>query len=251
MRAELEKVGYRVFLIPDSSETPLGIDRLADGTLDGVILTTVGFGSQLPHSLASRKIPFVLANRQIDGAEADTVVVDNQLGARLVASLLADLGHVRVAAILGPPETSSGRDRGIGFQEGLSDRGITLPPSRVRRGPFTYRAGYSSASELLAASEPPTAIFCGNDVIAFGACNAAATRGLIPGRDVTIIGFDDIAMSAWDLFRLTTVTGDLGAMAASAVRLLIQRINSADHPPERVMLTPKLILRETHAPPPS
>jgi LacI family transcriptional regulator len=121
----------------------------------------------------------------------------------------------------------------------------------VLRGPFTYQAGYSSAIELLAASEPPTAIFCGNDVIAFGACNAAATCGLIPGRDVTIIGFDDIAMSAWDLFRLTTVTGDLGAMAASAVRLLIQRINSADHPPERVMLTPKLILRETHAPPPS
>jgi LacI family transcriptional regulator len=251
MRAEFEKLGYRVLLIPDSTETPLEIDRLADGTLDGVILTAVMLGSQLPHRLAARQIPFVLANREIDGIQADTVVVDNRLGGRLVASLLADLGHVKVAAILGPLDTSAGRDRGIGFKDELSDRGIALFPDRVRSGQFTYEAGYGSTIELLDAPQPPTAIFCGNDVIAFGACNAAAARGLVPGRDLTIIGFDDIAMSAWDLFRITTVSGDLVGMAETAARLLVKRITSSGGPAERVTLTPKLVLRGTHAPPPA
>jgi LacI family transcriptional regulator len=249
MRAEFERLGYRVLLIPDSSEAPLEIDRLADGTLDGVILTTVMLGSQLPHNLAARQIPFVLANREIDGIDADTVVLDNQLGGQLVASLLADLGHVRVAAILGPPDTSVGRDRGIGLRQGLSDRAIALLPSRVRSGPFTYEAGYRSTLDLLATPEPPTAIFCGNDVIAFGACNAAAARGLTPGRDLTIVGFDDIEMSAWDLFQITTVNGDMVGMAERAAQLLIQRIESPGSLPQRVTLAPRLVLRGTHAAP--
>jgi DNA-binding LacI/PurR family transcriptional regulator len=249
MRAEFEKLGYRVLLIPDSTEMPLEIDRLADGTLDGVILTTVMLGSQLPHRLASRGIPFVLVNREVDGIQADAVVVDNRLGGRLAASLLADLGHVKVAAILGPLDTSVGRDRGLGFREGLSDRGVALPPGRVHSGPFTYQTGYDATIDLLDAAEPPTAIVCGNDVIAFGACNAAASRGLVPGRDLTIIGFDDIAMSAWDVFQITTVSGDLQGMAETAVRLLIERISSPERAAERVTLTPTMVLRGTHAPP--
>ncbi|MCU1478473.1 MAG: LacI family transcriptional regulator [Subtercola sp.] len=249
MRAEFERLGYRMLLIPDSSENPLEIDRLADGTLDGVILTTVVLGSQLPHRLAARKIPFVLANREIDGIQADTVVLDNQLGGKIVASLLADLGHEKVAAILGPADTSVGRDRGTGFQQGLSERRIALLPERVRNEPFTYSAGHKATIELLAAAEPPTAIFCGNDVIAFGACNAVASLGLIPGHDITIIGFDNIEMSDWDLFRITTVNGDLKGMAENAARLLIRRIASPDGAPERITLEPELILRATHAPP--
>jgi LacI family transcriptional regulator len=249
MRVEFERLGYRVLLIPDSSEHPLEIDRLADGTLDGVILTTVMLGSQLPHRLAARHIPFVLANREIDGIDADTVVLDNPLGGRLVASLLADLGHVNVAAILGPADTNVGRDRGIGFQQGLSDRGIALRPDKVRTGPFTYLAGHQATTELLTAADPPTAIFCGNDVIAFGACNAAAALGLIPGRDITIVGFDNIEMSDWDLLRITTVNGDMEGMAKKAAGLLVRRIDSPGTTPERIILTPKLILRGTHAPP--
>ena len=250
LRDCLERSGYRTLLVADRVDEPVEIERLADGSLDGVILTTTLLGSSLPRELKARGIPCVLANREAAGALVDTVVMDNRAGAARAARLLADLGHRRVGAVFGPRDTSTGRDREAGFREELAARGIVLPARMVRRGQFTFETGYAALTGLLAAPGPPTAVFCANDVIAMGARCAAAALGRDVPRELTLLGFDDIAMAAWEVFALTSVHCDLAAMAGHAVRLLLERIKEPAKDTERIVLTPTLALRRTHAAPP-
>ncbi|MCC4321349.1 type 1 periplasmic-binding domain-containing protein [Streptomyces malaysiensis] len=123
-RTELDSLGYRTLLLPDSAESPVNAVQLADGSLDGVIMTTLTLGSSLPHTLAMCKIPLVLMNREVDGAVAGTCVIDNRDGAAKIAGLLAELRHGAVGAVFGPQNTSTGRDREIRLREGLGEHGI-------------------------------------------------------------------------------------------------------------------------------
>lgn len=248
LQDRLDQAGYRTLLIADRGERPVEIGRLVDGSLDGVVLTTTAIGSRLPHELELRGIPYVLVNREVDGVRADSCSVDNRGGAIEVAHLLAGLGHDDVAMIAGPEDTSTGRDREAGFRYGLSEHGLPLRRSAVYRGAFSYATGRSGMLRLLDGPAPPTAVFCANDVIAMGACNAAAACGVRLPTDLTIVGFDDIAMASWDLFQLTTVHSALSVMAQTAVRLLLERIRNPRRDPERVVLRPTLVLRATHGP---
>jgi DNA-binding LacI/PurR family transcriptional regulator len=190
-----------------------------------------------------------MVNRTVDGIEADRCVAGNRVGAAAVAELLAHLGHRRVAAILGPESTSTGQERADGFRDALAHRGIDLPPARMVHGPFDPDTGRRGLIRLISTEAPPTAVFCGNDVIALGALNAAASLGIdIPER-LTIVGFDDIPMAAWEVFDLTTVRVDLPEMARSVAALLVERLATPDAPARSVVLEPRLIMRGTHGPP--
>ena len=94
--------------------------------------------------------------------------------------------------------------------------------------------------------EPPTALVCGNDVVAFGAIDAARSLGLdVPG-DVSVIGFDDVPMAAWEVFQLTTVRQPLADMARAAARLLVERIeHDGDIGPGRERLFATSLVRRT------
>lgn len=249
LRAQLDRRGYRILLIPDSRAAPVAIERLVDGSLDGVILTTTVLDSSLPRRLADLGRPFVLLNREIDDALADTCVVANRTGAAQVARFIAELGHRLIGAVLGPADTSTSRDREAGFRSELIAQGLTLPRQMVRRGSFTYETGRAATLSLLDLPTPPSAIFCANDVLALGALNAAATRGVAVGAELTVVGFDDIALAAWDMFRLTTMRCDLTALADTAVELLTRRIEDSQLSTQRVVLPARLVRRGTHGPP--
>jgi LacI family transcriptional regulator len=243
----LDRANYGTILFTDRGQAPHEMEALLDGSLDGVVLTTCETSSPLPAELGSRGFPFVLVNREVDGAAADVCVVDNRSGARDVASLLADLGHRTIAAIMGPASTSTGREREDGFRDGLAERGLTLPPRYVRRGAFTSDTGYRALSELMALAPSPTAVFCGNDVIAMGAFNAARALGIRIPQDLSLIGFDDIPMARWEVFQLTTVQSDLARLAAATADLLFRRIADPTIDKARVVLSARLVLRGTHA----
>ena len=169
-------------------------------------------------------------------------------GARMAAEELVSLGHRRIAAIFGPAHTSTGRDREQGFQAALADAGVPLPAKRVRRGPFAYETGRRALHELLTGTAQPTAIFCGNDVIAIGALNAAREAGVAVPGELAVIGFDDIAMAAWPLFALSTVRQDLAAMAETAIELLFARVAKPQRPLQRVTVPTTLVRRRSHGP---
>jgi LacI family transcriptional regulator, galactose operon repressor len=247
----LQRRGRRmIVLTPDEADDAGLLATLLDGALDGALLTTTRLDSALPGELVARGFPCVLLNRTIDDAPCDACTVDNRAGGALAADTLARLGHRAVGAILGPPDTSTGRDRAAGFRAALARRGIPLPEARVRSGPFDFAAGRAAASELLATR--PTALFCANDVLAMGALDALRTEGVrVPG-EMTVIGFDDIAMAAWAAFALTTVGHDIDGMVERAAQLLLDRVGedpAARAPARNVVLPPALVERATHAPP--
>lgn len=238
----------RVVVVTDSPERPVGAEALLDGSIDGAVLATCLLDSRLPAALAGRGLPVVLFNRAVDDAPVDTCVSANREGGRQIAAELVRLGHRRIGALLGPAETSTAREREAGFRAGLADAGVDLPAERVQRGPYSYEAGHQGLRALLAVGAPPTAVFCGNDVIALGALNAASAAGTDVPTRLSLIGFDDITMASWDAFQLTTVRQDLAAMAGETAKLLLERIADPDRPPRHVTVPVTLTRRASHAP---
>jgi LacI family transcriptional regulator len=244
----LARAGRRMLVLtPDGDDQAL-LTRLLDGSMDGAILTTTPLDSGVPSALMRRNFPFALLNRTIDGPACDSCTVDNVAGARLAAEALVRLGHTEIAALFGPQATSTGRDREAGFRAVLEEAGIPLPDARVRRGPFDFAYGHAGTEALLRLR--PTAIFCANDVIALGAFNALRAAGIRVPDDLTLIGFDDISMAAWEVFELTTVRQDIARMVETAADLVLERVAAPGRPPERIVLPPTLVERATHGPPP-
>lgn len=253
---ELERCDYRMMLLAERSDDALATERLLDHSIDGAVLTTTSTGSELPDALRRKQLPFVFLNR-LDGREGghgrggvDAAVVDNERGGRIAAAELADLGHRAPALLGGSPDTSTGREREQGFVAGLADAGIALPDNRIRRGRYDFDTGYQGLPELLAADSSITAVFCGNDVVAIGAYNAALRAGVRIPDELTLIGFDDLPMASWEAFALTTIRYDLPVMARAAARLLVDRLSGeAPDAAQRVVVDPEIVRRGTHAPP--
>ena len=151
--------------------------RLADGSYDGVILTTTLRTSRLPRDLTERAVPHVLVNRVLDHPESPSCTVDNAAGAQAVSALVAGLGHRHVAAIHGPVATSTGRERALWLRAACATAVSRCRESCATRR-FGHDAGMAAAHSLFDESPRPTAIVCGNDVIALGALSAARQRGL-------------------------------------------------------------------------
>jgi LacI family transcriptional regulator len=250
---ELASLDYRMVLLTeriegDGDREPL--EALVDRGIDGAVLTTSTVDSSVPRELVRRGIPFVLLAREVDGVAADAVVADNALGASLIAAELARFGHRRVGAIFGPANTSTGRDRERGFRAGLAAAGVALPDAAVRRGGFVVASGYDAMRELMALPERPTVVACFNDLVAIGALNAARTLGLDVPRDVSITGWDDLPIAAWDIVQLTTVSQSMDEMARTAARLLVERIEGRAGPEvRRVLFEPRIVARATLGPP--
>lgn len=224
---ELRLMGYRVVLFAERTDIPTGqeaLSRLLDHSIDGVLVTTATLGSRFPDAVRERDLPLVLLNRHVDGMDVDRVVADNHEGGRQAARHLLELGHERIAVVRGPANTSTSRDRLAGFVEELGTAGVELSESMTREGPYTHQNGYQHARDLLRLAAPPTALFCANDIIAFGAVDAAKSLGVGVPSQLSILGFDDVPMAAWEVFQLTTVRQPLGDMARAAARMLAERI---------------------------
>jgi LacI family transcriptional regulator len=243
----LERSDNRMVVLTPGRGDPERLERLVDGSTDGVVLTTTLLDSQLPARLLDRRFPFVLLNRIVDDVAADSCSVANVDGAATIAAALVRHGHHDIAAVFGPSNTSTGRDREIGFRQELDKHGIVLRPELTRRGPFAHETGHRAIRELLSNRPRPTAVFCANDVIAIGALNAARALAIGVPDELSIVGFDDIAMAAWEVFRLTTVRQNLQAMCETAIDLLLARISEPDRPPQQQVLPARLVRRATLA----
>jgi LacI family transcriptional regulator len=243
---EFAFAGYRAILFNERTEAASVEQRVRDlvdgAAVDGLVYVSATLGSPLPGHRA-REIPIVLVNRYIDSARADTVVSDNRGGGRLVAQAMLELGHRRIALITGPENTTTSRDRELGFRELLQASGAQLDERLRRVGQFSHRSGYQWCLDLLTAEPRPTAVFAANDVIAFGALDAARRLGVRVPAELSVVGFDDIDMAGWEGFNLTTVRQPLAEIGRVAAKLLIERIAGDDTPPPRTRVFPVVLVR--------
>jgi LacI family transcriptional regulator, galactose operon repressor len=251
MIAALHQQGYLSVVIPDDDVDALDPVPLVDGSLDGVILTTVHRGSALPAELARHGVPCVLVNRETGEASVDASVAANDEGARQAARFLVDLGHARIGFIGGLAKTTTSHLRRAAFADELHRLGRDLSPQLAVDGRYSLGHGRAGFARIMSARRPPTAVFCANDILALGALEEARALGLAVPGDVTIIGFDDMPLSALTTVGLTTVSVDLAQMGRTAVDLLLTRIANPGLPARREIHPTRLTQRGTHAPPPS
>jgi DNA-binding LacI/PurR family transcriptional regulator len=135
-----------------------------------------------------------------------------------------------------------------GYRAGLGRAGIPVDERLVHFSDFRTGAGQAGARAVLDQPDPPTAIFAGSDMQAFGVYKEAAARGLRIPEDLSVVGFDDIAFSELTTPPLTTVRQPLARMAAEAVRLLLDAGDGMPGPPRRVELATHLVVRGSTGP---
>ena len=162
-------------------------ETLLDRGVDGLILATARIDDSLPASLRERGIPHVLVLRT-DGV-SPSALGDDETGGYLAVRHLLDLGHRDIAVVTGPWFTSSGQDRLRGAQKALAEAGIDLPDGRVISTGYGVDAGSEAGYTLLRAEARPTAIFAANDNLAIGIIGAARNLGILPGQDLSIVGY--------------------------------------------------------------
>ncbi|MBU3215172.1 LacI family transcriptional regulator [Clostridium estertheticum] len=153
------------------------------------------------------------------------VNADNYYGAYKATNYLIGLGHSSIAHIVGISENLSGIERFNAYKNALTDAGISVKSNLIVKGDFTINGGYNATKKLLQ-KEIPTAIFCGNDMMAIGAMQAIEEANLNVPEDISIVGFDDIEVARYINPALTTVRMKLLEMASIATNTLITSIES-------------------------
>jgi len=195
---------------------------------------------------AAAEAPLVMVGRNVRGANADTVLINETHGTGLVLDHLVGLGHERIAHV----------DGGSGAG-GPQRRSAYLREMRARRlgrhalvigGDFTEEAGVNAAGELLSLPELPTAIFAANDMVAAGLLGGFDRAGVDIPHDVSIVGYDNISIAHLAHVSLTTVDQPRTEMGRLALELLLDRIDNR-RPNEVRLIEPTLVVRSTTARP--
>ncbi|WP_166845896.1 LacI family DNA-binding transcriptional regulator [Isoptericola sp. BMS4] len=178
-----------------------------------------------------------------------SLAVDQRAGARTATEHLLDLGHRDVLHVAGPSDWFDALEREAGWREALTARGVV--PARPRRCSWSAGDGYAAGRDLaeaVAAGEGPTAVLAGNDQLALGLLRAFWERGLSVPDDVSVVGFDDVAGSAYFVPPLTTVRQPFDALGRRSVAMVVGALAGQRVPTERI--APELVVRSSTAAPP-
>ncbi|MEV6036420.1 LacI family DNA-binding transcriptional regulator [Nonomuraea sp. NPDC052116] len=239
-----QQEGYSVVLC-NSDEDPAKEETYVAAALSeqmaGVIISSSG-SVKAAKTLVDSPVPVVAVDRELPRGAVDTVVVDNEGGARTATEHLLAAGYRRIACIAGPEGVSTADLRLRGYTTAL--RGDPV----IVRADFREQGGYDAMAALLSSPEPPDAVFVANNLMTVGALRCLTERGVdVPGQ-VGLVGFDEIPWA--DLVRpspstVTQPTYELGRMAA---RLLVDRIATPAAKPATIVLPAELHARQSSTP---
>jgi LacI family transcriptional regulator len=225
-----------------------------DGRCDGLLCFTGCIDAQEVETILKTDLPVVfIGETQGEQAEHQGAIidVDNEQGAYLGVSHLTSLGHTRIAMMQGV-SISGNPNRIAGYRRALAERGLPSDDSLIYPTIAWEGSGYTQGIEILSrpAAERPTAVFCFNDVIAFGLLQAAVECGIRVPEDLSIVGFDDVLEAATTTPPLTTVRQPLAWIGQQAVEMLIEIIEGRLARDHRKTVPPELMIRYSTAPPP-
>ena len=242
MAAALAARGVRLMLVHagegNGGEAAL-LDAL-DYQSDAVIVAAGTLS--LAHSSLCVKagLPIILVGRVEDAPGVDGVVADNAAGARQAAELLRRTGSKRLAYLGRGGASFSDRERHDGFAAAAGG-----PVEVAHAGAREIGEAMKAAMALLTRPDPPDGIFCHNDLFAIGVIEAARALGLTVPGDVSVVGFNDIALASSRSFRLTTVDLSVPALVEGVLTLLDRRLAQPDAPGAAVRIPVQLVVRAT------
>ena len=211
--------------------------------VDAAVLIGVDNDDPLVAELALRRVPLVGVDVRCAGGRATYVGSDHADGVRLALAHLHALGHRRIAHVAGAANTVAGSERIQAFRHESAALGLEVSDELLRQGDFSSGSGYRETCALLALAQRPTAIVAASDLMALAALQAIHDAGLQPGRDVAVVGFDDLEAAALAHPPLTTIRQDRQELGTLAATRAIELIEDPDVTPQPTVLPVELVVR--------
>jgi DNA-binding LacI/PurR family transcriptional regulator len=244
--AAAERGYYLLIATPGASDDEIGqeLQLARSGRVDGLLLLDPRESDERVERLGGQSIPHVWIGPAPAESGSPSVIVASQAGAVQAVNYLYGLGHRRIALIQLPSELTESEPRYLGYIEALAAAGIEADPTLIVEGGRGQEDGYQAMQELMSLLEPPTAVLASSDELAFGAMHLLHDDGLEVGRDVSVVGFDDVPLAAHTHPPLTTLRQPrhtIGMRAAELLIGLIERRSGA----RQLTLEAQLIVRRS------
>jgi LacI family transcriptional regulator len=244
------RAGYRMLLCDTRSDLTIEgevIEEMIAHRVEGIAIAPVSDRSRSHlQRLPKFGVQFVLIDRTVRGIDSDVVLGDNAGGARRLVEHLISLGHTRIGFIVESDEVSTARDRHRGYVEALEGAGLAVDPDVIVRSTVDPEGGRDGMRRLLELSDPPTAVFTVNNLVALGAIEAVRTAGLEVPDDIALVCFDDIEYASRLYPFLTVMAQPAETLGSLGTQLLLDRIaGRAPEQPRVVVLPPQFTVRRS------
>ncbi|MBR2263332.1 MAG: LacI family DNA-binding transcriptional regulator [Firmicutes bacterium] len=245
----LRQQGYGLIICDsrlDQDSEKEALDFLLGRMVDGIITIPYDKSGQHLEAAHTRGVPVVVLDRLPTDFETDAVVLENADAARAAAETFIRNGHKDIAIINGPGSLFTMRERMRGFQETLAAHKIPIRPEWMIDGPMTIDGGYQNTKMIMSLWHRPTALFCANYEITFGAMIALNEMGIRIPEEISMIGFDNLPLARVIKPRLTMVMQPMEELAHKAAELLIDRIEeNAPQTPQIIRMQAELVEGES------
>lgn len=224
------------------------ISLLRQKSVDGFIISTAHYNDQNVISLLKENVPLVLLGRDIEDSEGypvDVVGSDNVKGGYIATKHLIELGHEKIACLLGPRQIKVNLEREFGYIKAMEEAKLKVYHEIVGYGDFKLEFGYKKTLKILKGHIKPTAFFAANDLTALGVIRALKTLDISVPKNVSVVGYDNTILAEMTDPPLTTVNQQMRKMGYLATELLIKKIKGERTVDERVVLDIDLVVRKS------
>lgn len=241
-------VGYGLFLCNSDENTEKEMDYtelLIQENVSGVIIAPTQEHSQAVQRFLAANIPVVVVDRRIQGADVDTVVIDNFTAAYELAQHLIENGYRNFGAVVGSIAATTAKERLAGFQKALADAGIMIDPAHVRIGAPRFDVGRQFTQEILSTPNPPEALLASNHLLASGVFQTIKDLDLRIPNDVALVAFDDPTWASLVEPTLTVAAQKAYSVGETAAQLLLKRILQPDLSIQMRVLAAEIRIRES------
>lgn len=243
---------YDVFLSISNWNSDKEVDNIytiLEKQVDGIIAKVVGERSS--KILEAANVPVIGYETWMMSHNFSSVSTDNNKGGYICANHLIDCGYKKTALLQGPIKSSAGLHRREGFYKAYKENSLVFDESLLYIGEYNMKSGYEMAKQLFKEHSDVDSVFTGNDVIALGVLQFIAEKGIKPGKDFGVVGFDNIAISHLPQIELTTIKQPKYSIGRIMTNLVLDEIknqnNGKNSLPQRILLEPELIVRKTTA----
>lgn len=242
--------GYYVLLthLGEHDDVELCLQLIRTGRVDGLVLLDMQLDDARASALCAAKLPHVCIGPPPASCASPFVMVDGRAGAYSAMQHLLSFKHRRIGLIQLPSELAESEPRYLGYADALVAAGLALDPGLIVEAGRSEEDGYQAVGELLNIPQPPTAILACSDELAFGAMHALNDAGLVVGRDVSIVGFDDLPLATHTNPTLTALRQPRRAVGEYGAALLADLIEQRTRAAQSATLQSRLIVRRSTGP---
>jgi LacI family transcriptional regulator len=256
VEGELESAGYSLIATMQARHDPAREAALYDnfirgGWVDALLIVRTRLDDPRIELARKALVPFVTFGRTNSSEPYAWVDADNERAFEIATQRQIDFGHRRIALLNGPPQYYFAQLRQSGYLRAMQRAGIRPESQWMLHGDVTEVSGYSLCRSLLLAAEPPTAILCATDTMAMGAVAACRERGIVVGRDISIMGYGNSSASQFCDPPLTTIDHAAFETGKHVGQALLQLLRGEAQPEQIQRLEPVvLVARKSDGPPP-